>query len=475
MVGLRSGPDRGGTRATADRAGRAEALWAGAPTVCYPSPVLALPRIAFRSAIVACAAIAVAGLLAGAVRLLPWLLDPAVPWTVAAPFARGLVAVALEAAVLVGWPVGWALGAFRCVEMGEARVLLTLGERPEATLLRLVPQGAVFAALLGAGALVYGSDAGAPGRVATELVVQARATCLAARVPATYAIPFTDMTWLCAPGREPRLVGSGPGAMAGALLTARGARVAGDFRALELDDARVLLPMQPPLNVHVASLSLHGMSPWARASTLSAAWRAVLLVVTAWAAASLAAYAVALRRAVRGRLGAAIVGAVGPLAALGVLRAIERHGGAMTGRAVDALRAPASRRDRGGHARRAPWRRPCSRACGTNFRLLGLPGEVSRFASREASMGNIGVTEVLMIALVALLLFGAGRIADIGKGLGQGIKNFKQGLKEAEEIDKPKPRTSRRLTKTSRKRLAIDRRLTPQPRRESCRPGLRSD
>jgi len=50
-------------------------------------------------------------------------------------------------------------------------------------------------------------------------------------------------------------------------------------------------------------------------------------------------------------------------------------------------------------------------------------------------MGNIGVTEILLIALVALLLFGAGRIADIGKGMGQGIKNFKQGLKEANELD----------------------------------------
>ena len=53
-------------------------------------------------------------------------------------------------------------------------------------------------------------------------------------------------------------------------------------------------------------------------------------------------------------------------------------------------------------------------------------------------MGNIGPMEILLIALVALLLFGAGRIADIGKGLGQGIKNFKQGLKEAEELDAPK-------------------------------------
>jgi sec-independent protein translocase protein TatA len=50
-------------------------------------------------------------------------------------------------------------------------------------------------------------------------------------------------------------------------------------------------------------------------------------------------------------------------------------------------------------------------------------------------MGNVGVTEILLIAVVALLLFGAGRIADIGKGLGQGIKNFKQGLKEADEVD----------------------------------------
>jgi len=41
-------------------------------------------------------------------------------------------------------------------------------------------------------------------------------------------------------------------------------------------------------------------------------------------------------------------------------------------------------------------------------------------------MGNIGATEILLIALVVLLLFGAGRIADIGKALGGGdLPNFK--------------------------------------------------
>lgn len=45
-------------------------------------------------------------------------------------------------------------------------------------------------------------------------------------------------------------------------------------------------------------------------------------------------------------------------------------------------------------------------------------------------MGSVGPTELLLIALVVVLIFGAGRIAEIGKGLGEGIKNFKKGLKD---------------------------------------------
>jgi sec-independent protein translocase protein TatA len=51
-------------------------------------------------------------------------------------------------------------------------------------------------------------------------------------------------------------------------------------------------------------------------------------------------------------------------------------------------------------------------------------------------MGSIGPGELLIIALIALLLFGAGRIADIGKGLGQGIRNFKEGLKDGDDDPK---------------------------------------
>jgi sec-independent protein translocase protein TatA len=45
-------------------------------------------------------------------------------------------------------------------------------------------------------------------------------------------------------------------------------------------------------------------------------------------------------------------------------------------------------------------------------------------------LGSLGPAELGIIALLALLLFGAGRIADVGKGLGQSIKNFKSALKE---------------------------------------------
>lgn len=48
-------------------------------------------------------------------------------------------------------------------------------------------------------------------------------------------------------------------------------------------------------------------------------------------------------------------------------------------------------------------------------------------------MGRFGPLEIVIILGVILLLFGAGRIADIGKGLGEGIRNFKKGLKDDDD------------------------------------------
>lgn len=47
--------------------------------------------------------------------------------------------------------------------------------------------------------------------------------------------------------------------------------------------------------------------------------------------------------------------------------------------------------------------------------------------------GKLGLPEILLILAVALLVFGPSKLADLGKGLGEGIKNFKSAVKEGED------------------------------------------
>lgn len=47
-------------------------------------------------------------------------------------------------------------------------------------------------------------------------------------------------------------------------------------------------------------------------------------------------------------------------------------------------------------------------------------------------MGSFGWTEILVVALILILLFGAKRLPDIGKGLGDGIRGFRQAMRGEE-------------------------------------------
>ena len=47
-------------------------------------------------------------------------------------------------------------------------------------------------------------------------------------------------------------------------------------------------------------------------------------------------------------------------------------------------------------------------------------------------IGGIGFQEVLLIALVVLLLFGGKKIPELMKGLGKGVRSFKEGLNDKE-------------------------------------------
>ena len=49
---------------------------------------------------------------------------------------------------------------------------------------------------------------------------------------------------------------------------------------------------------------------------------------------------------------------------------------------------------------------------------------------------NLGPTEILIIALVVLLLFGGKKIPELMKGLGKGVKNFKEGMNEVTDVTK---------------------------------------
>jgi sec-independent protein translocase protein TatA len=54
--------------------------------------------------------------------------------------------------------------------------------------------------------------------------------------------------------------------------------------------------------------------------------------------------------------------------------------------------------------------------------------------------GKLGIPELLLLLGIALLIFGPGKLADFGKGLGEGIKNFKSAVKDGEQgTDDKKP------------------------------------
>jgi sec-independent protein translocase protein TatA len=48
-------------------------------------------------------------------------------------------------------------------------------------------------------------------------------------------------------------------------------------------------------------------------------------------------------------------------------------------------------------------------------------------------LGNIGAGEIVIVALVVLLLFGGKKIPELMKGIGKGVRSFKDGMKEIEK------------------------------------------
>lgn len=50
--------------------------------------------------------------------------------------------------------------------------------------------------------------------------------------------------------------------------------------------------------------------------------------------------------------------------------------------------------------------------------------------------GTLGIWEILVILLLVVLIFGTSRIPELGRGLGEGITNFKKAIKGEDESEK---------------------------------------
>ena len=63
-------------------------------------------------------------------------------------------------------------------------------------------------------------------------------------------------------------------------------------------------------------------------------------------------------------------------------------------------------------------------------------------------IGGIGMQEVLLIALVVLLFFGGKKIPELMKGLGKGVRSFKEGMNEMKqkiEVEPDKSDTTEKM------------------------------
>jgi sec-independent protein translocase protein TatA len=53
--------------------------------------------------------------------------------------------------------------------------------------------------------------------------------------------------------------------------------------------------------------------------------------------------------------------------------------------------------------------------------------------------GSLGVPELLIILLIVIIIFGANKLPQLGKGIGQGLRNFKDSVKSDEPPPPPPP------------------------------------
>ena len=60
-------------------------------------------------------------------------------------------------------------------------------------------------------------------------------------------------------------------------------------------------------------------------------------------------------------------------------------------------------------------------------------------------MPNIGLPELIVILVLALLIFGAGKLPDVGRSLGNSIKEFKKAMKDDSPAGEPAKKAAKKI------------------------------
>jgi hypothetical protein len=223
--------------------------------------------------VAACTWVLGATVLLGLLRLLPWLFRPEVPWSVVAPFAGAIGAKATETTMLLGLPAGCGLAAARVARTTRA-----------ATARLLVFPTALTLSLMFIGAS-WRTDASQPGRVAIGLLEQTRKSCRGVAEPRGAAVPMVGVSWLCFPGREPRVVGMLPGSGGKVWFSAAGLEAEPDLSGFALDDFRLSGDASPwftSASLRVNHARVSGLPPWGRPAKLPVTIRSAILALSAW-------------------------------------------------------------------------------------------------------------------------------------------------------------------------------------------------
>jgi sec-independent protein translocase protein TatA len=63
---------------------------------------------------------------------------------------------------------------------------------------------------------------------------------------------------------------------------------------------------------------------------------------------------------------------------------------------------------------------------------------IDRKPKENHMLGSIGPTELILILLIVIIIFGARKLPDLGKSIGEGIKNFKKSMNTKDDSEGPK-------------------------------------